>query len=97
MPIAAERTPLTLSPPIAWLTGVADTRSPRYLLSTVSGAARKIPMRIGERRGEPSAPRPPVPLIWVHGASVGEFTAVLPLVERIRARGILPCSSPPAP
>ena len=44
--------------------------------------------RMGERRGIPSLPRPPGPLIWVHAASVGEFVSVLSLLERIRARGI---------
>lgn len=43
-------------------------------------------MRLSERRGEPSLPRPAGPVIWVHGASVGEMLAVVPLIERIRAR-----------
>src|SRR5207237_8483419 len=42
--------------------------------------------RLGERRGESSVPRPPGPLIWAHGASVGEMLAVIPLVEGLRAR-----------
>jgi 3-deoxy-D-manno-octulosonic-acid transferase len=42
--------------------------------------------RISERRGEASLPRPVGPLIWVHGASVGEILAVVPLVMRIRAQ-----------
>jgi hypothetical protein len=44
--------------------------------------------RMGERRGIPSLPRPPGPLIWVHAASVGEFVSVLSLLERIRSRDI---------
>jgi 3-deoxy-D-manno-octulosonic-acid transferase len=44
--------------------------------------------RLPERRGEASMPRPPGPLVWVHGASVGEITAVFPLIERIRARDL---------
>jgi 3-deoxy-D-manno-octulosonic-acid transferase len=43
--------------------------------------------RIAERRGESRVPRPHGPLVWVHGASVGEMLAIIPLVERIRARG----------
>jgi 3-deoxy-D-manno-octulosonic-acid transferase len=48
-------------------------------------AARK-PDRLAERRGEPRAAAPgPTGLAW---GSVSEFVAVLPLVERIRARGL---------
>jgi 3-deoxy-D-manno-octulosonic-acid transferase len=44
--------------------------------------------RMGERRGESSVARPDGPLVWLHGASVGEMISILPLIERIRARGI---------
>lgn len=36
-----------------------------------------------ERLGIASQPRPAGPLAWVHAASVGEFNAVLPLIERL--------------
>ena len=46
---------------------------------------KENPARVIERRGEAAMDRPDGPLIWVHGASVGELMAVLPLVERLRA------------
>lgn len=36
--------------------------------------------RLGERFGQAGKPRPPGPLVWCHGASVGEAQALLPLL-----------------
>src|SRR4051794_6314423 len=41
--------------------------------------------RGGERRGIATDPRPRGPLVWVHGASVGEVLAAAALIERLRA------------
>jgi 3-deoxy-D-manno-octulosonic-acid transferase len=43
--------------------------------------------RIGERRGYAELPRPEGRLAWLHGASVGEGLALLPLVERLTGKG----------
>lgn len=47
---------------------------------------KEHPERLAERRGEPSLQRPAGPLVWVHGASVGEMLAAVPLIERLRAQ-----------
>ncbi len=44
---------------------------------------KEHPVRLPERRGLSSQPRPPGPLAWVHAASVGEATAMLALIERL--------------
>src|SRR3984893_8434235 len=47
---------------------------------------KEEPGRLGERRGETAVARPSGPLVWVHGASVGEILAVVPLIEHICSR-----------
>ena len=44
--------------------------------------------RVGERKGLSAAERPAGPLVWIHGASVGEVLAVAGLVDRMRAMNI---------
>ncbi len=46
---------------------------------------KEDPARIGERRGLSTDVRPAGPLVWIHGASVGEVLAAAALIKRLRA------------
>lgn len=49
---------------------------------------KEIEERLSERHGEPTLDRPEGPLVWLHGASVGELISVFPLVERLRSQDV---------
>jgi 3-deoxy-D-manno-octulosonic-acid transferase len=46
---------------------------------------KEDPARVCERRGMSRNTRPQGPLVWIHGASVGEVLAAAALIERLRA------------
>jgi len=83
-PIERQSLPLTLHVYRALLT--AATPLAGVLLSHRLKRGKEDPRRLAERRGEATVPRPAGPLVWVHGASVGEVAAIIPLVERIASK-----------
>ena len=68
------------------LSAAATPLAPLFLAQRLN-RGKEHRARVGERRGEARFARPNGPLVWVHGASVGELVAALPLIERIAARG----------
>jgi 3-deoxy-D-manno-octulosonic-acid transferase len=79
-----ERLPLTLTG-YRLLASAATPLAP-CLLGRRLRRGKEDPTRVSERSGRSAVARPDGPVIWVHGASVGELVAALPLIEQIRAR-----------
>ena len=80
--LVAEPLPLTLRA-YRRLSSAATPLAPLVLARRLK-RGKEDPRRIAERRGEAAVERPAGPLIWTHGASVGEMLAVIPLVESLR-------------
>jgi 3-deoxy-D-manno-octulosonic-acid transferase len=66
-------------------TAAVSPAAPRLLARRLS-RGKEHPERLSERRGETGLQRPNGPLVWVHGASVGEMLAAVPLIERLCAQ-----------
>ena len=65
-------------------TAVLEPLAPAVLKARLK-RGKEDPARWRERLGHAGVARPDGPLIWFHGASVGESLSLLPLVERLRA------------
>jgi len=55
------------------------------MLSWRAQRGKEDPLRLPERLGRPGAVRGEGPLVWMHGASVGEGLSLLHLVSQVRA------------
>ena len=66
---------------------MAATPLAPLLLRERAARGKEDRARLHERLGVASLPRPEGRLIWVHGASVGESSAALPLIDKLLDRG----------
>ena len=67
-------------------TGMAEPFAPMILRKRLKSGKERAD-RIGERLGMTETPRPAGPLVWMHGASVGESQLLLSVLREIRAAG----------
>ena len=65
-------------------TALVATPVVRHMLRKRLARGREDAARFGERFGRAGLARPEGPLVWIHGASVGESLSALPLIARIR-------------
>ncbi|KIZ42236.1 MULTISPECIES: 3-deoxy-D-manno-octulosonic acid transferase [Rhodopseudomonas] len=82
----SDRLPLTLRAYQRLSTAAAPLAA--VLIGRRLKQGKEDPARVNERRGISTAVRPPGPLVWIHGASVGEVLAAAALIERLRALGM---------
>lgn len=64
---------------------IATRLAAKPLLNSRLAKGKEDAKRINERMGQPKIKRPQGHLIWMHGASVGEVTSLLTLVNKLQA------------
>ena len=78
-----------MSPPLSLLayklvTGLIEPAAP-LVLGARALRGKEERARLNERLGKGGGERPPGPLVWLHGVSVGEGVSLMPLIERLRS------------
>ena len=81
-----ERLPLPLRA-YRLLSGAAGLLAPTFIARRLK-QGKEHATRFRERYGESTVSRPSGPLVWIHGASVGELLAVVPLIGCLRERDV---------
>src|ERR1700712_1379655 len=86
-----KRSPMASSLPVTLRTyqrlSAAALPLTSMLIKRRLAQGKEDPARTDERRGISNVARPAGPLVWIHGASVGEVLAAAALIERLRGQG----------